>query len=172
MHKCNSLPSEIQTFELSADDKLGGPSSLVYKTWHPWLPKRISSFDSSDQRRVFHFTSDRVTFGPEKTAAFLDCVHIWLLLCMIQLELAFLDYMVNCVQRQLFLEVFLSPCSDVLTCHVTQYSGRLSASWMLFCFAGLIQLLKSVAWNCCCQRRFNKYWLKGFTYFYFSTFNI
>ena len=51
----------------------------------------------------------QMNVGPE----FIYCVCIWLLLCMLQLELEIVDYTVNCVHRQRFLGVFLSPFSDV-----------------------------------------------------------
>ena len=48
----------------------------------------------------------------QKTAAFLDHVHIQLCLCMVELQPAFADDTTDCVLRGLFLEVTLSPDSD------------------------------------------------------------
>ena len=60
-----------------------------------------------------------MTFGPEKMAVLLDCVHMRLFLCTTQVYLAFVNLMANCVHRQWFLEVYLSPCRDVHTRNIS-----------------------------------------------------
>lgn len=47
--------------------------------------------------------------APEKTAVFLDHVHLWLHLCLMGLQPRFSDGTVNSVYRQRFLDVLLSP---------------------------------------------------------------
>lgn len=48
-------------------------ASLVWRLWRPCIPKRISNFDSSDDRVVLHIDRDDYK------------VHIWLLLCITEL---------------------------------------------------------------------------------------
>ncbi len=54
-----------------------------------------------------------MSLGPQDTTALLDCVHIWLPFCMLELYFASADGTVDCVYRQWFLEVFLGPFSNV-----------------------------------------------------------
>ena len=54
-----------------------------------------------------------MSWGPEEAAVFLDLVSIQFPLCMVEFQLALVDAVMNCVDRRWFLEVFLSPCSDV-----------------------------------------------------------
>ncbi len=49
-----------------------------------------------------------MTLSPQDTTALLDHVHIWLPFCMIELQIE-----LQIVYRQWFLEVFLSPFSNV-----------------------------------------------------------
>ena len=48
--------------------------------------------DSSDHSTLFHFASVHLrSSGPEKLAAFLGVVDIWLSLCMVEFELTLVD---------------------------------------------------------------------------------
>lgn len=61
-------------------------ASLVWRLWRPCIPKRISNFDSSDDRVVLHIDRDDYK------------VHIWLLLCITELVL---QMEVNCFQTMI-----------------------------------------------------------------------
>ncbi len=82
-------------------------------TWRPSFPKRTSNFDSSDHRTVFHFATVHFNepWPRENACASGSCLDM----------ASFLTYRVwaatangamDCVHRQCFLEVFLSPCCD------------------------------------------------------------
>lgn len=53
---------------------------LVQRTWCPCFPKKNSNFDSMTTEQFFTLTHHLNVW--EKMAAFLDRVHIWLLLCL------------------------------------------------------------------------------------------
>ncbi len=46
------IPSEMLAFELNAGRS---PFSLARRTWYPWFTTRMSNWDSSDHRKLFHF---------------------------------------------------------------------------------------------------------------------
>ncbi len=83
-------------------------------TWRPSFPKRTSNFDSSDHRTVsFHFATVHFKWALAQRKR----LRFWIMLDMA----SFLTYRVlagngdgtvDCVHRQCFLEVFLSPCCD------------------------------------------------------------
>lgn len=52
---CIHIPSEMQAYELSADNNLESPSSLVRSSQCPCFPKRSWDFSSSDHFASVHF---------------------------------------------------------------------------------------------------------------------
>lgn len=70
--------------------------------------------------------------GQERMAAFLDLVYKWIPLFKLEFQLAFVETAMHCVYKQWYLEVFLSPCSDVHYRTISVFDANIAAFIYLF----------------------------------------